>query len=29
MATEGNQALAAHAQALLDEAAGRGRQAID
>ena len=29
MATEVNQALAAHAQALLDEAAGRGQRAID
>jgi F-type H+-transporting ATPase subunit delta len=29
MATEVNQALAAHAQELLDEAAGRGQQAID
>jgi F-type H+-transporting ATPase subunit delta len=29
MATEVNQALAAHAQALFDQAAGRGRQAID
>jgi F-type H+-transporting ATPase subunit delta len=29
MATEVNQALAEHAQALLDEAAGRGQQAID
>jgi F-type H+-transporting ATPase subunit delta len=29
MATEVNQALAAHAQALFDEAAGRGRRAID
>ena len=29
MATEVNQALAAHAQGLLDEAAGRGQQAID
>jgi len=29
MATEVNQALATHAQALLDEAAGRGRRAID
>ena len=29
MATEVNQALAAHAQALLDQAAGRGQQAID
>jgi F-type H+-transporting ATPase subunit delta len=29
MATELNQALAAHAQGLLDEAAGRGQQAID
>src|SRR5918999_2169934 len=29
MATEVNQALAAHAQALFDEAAGRGQRAID
>ena len=29
MAIEVNQALAAHAQGLLDEAAGRGRRAID
>ena len=29
MATEANQALAAHAQALFDEAAGRGQRAID
>ena len=29
MATEVNQALAAHAQELLDEAAGRGQRAID
>ena len=29
MATEVNQALAAHAQALLDEAAGRGQRAVD
>jgi hypothetical protein len=29
MATEVNQALATHAQELLDDAAGRGRRAID
>src|SRR5262245_46775459 len=29
MATEVNQSLAAHAQGLLDEAAGRGQRAID